>query len=90
MRVDARGVFPAPQLVRLPEAGKLEDARIGMQRVHLASGPVDCPIIDRAKLGANAVIEGPAIIAQLDATTLLLPSDVATVDAFGNILVQMD
>jgi N-methylhydantoinase A len=90
LRVDARGVFPAPEVVRLPEAGKPEDARIGTQRVHLASGPVECPIVDRAKLGANAVIEGPAIIAQLDATTLLRPGDTARVDTFGNILVQMN
>jgi len=88
LRVDARGVFPAPELVRLPEAGTPEDARIGMQRVHLGSESVDCPVIDRSKLGANAVIEGPAIIAQLDATTLLRAGDVATVDGFGNIIVR--
>jgi N-methylhydantoinase A len=90
LRVDARGVFPAPELIRLPEAGTPEDAQIGMQRVHLASGPADCPIIDRSKLGAGAVIEGPAIITQLDATTLLQAGDTATVDAFGNILVAMN
>jgi N-methylhydantoinase A len=90
LRVDARGVFPAPELVRLPAAGTLEDPRIGMQRVHLASGPVECPIIDRSRLGANAVVEGPAIITQLDATTLLRAGDIAAVDSFGNILVRWD
>jgi N-methylhydantoinase A len=38
-------------------------------------------------LAAGAEIHGPAIVTQLDSTTLLLPEHVATVDRFGSLVV---
>ena len=35
------------------------------------------------------VIEGPAVIEQLDATTLLFPGDRATVDPYLNLTVEL-
>jgi N-methylhydantoinase A len=55
--------------------------------MRLATGPVEAPIYDRARLGAGARLDGPAIITQLDATTLVLPGQLAEVDAFGNLIV---
>lgn len=51
--------------------------------------PADTPVFDRAKLLGGQVIEGPAIIEQLDATTPLWPGDRATVDAAGNIIIEV-
>jgi N-methylhydantoinase A/oxoprolinase/acetone carboxylase beta subunit len=45
------------------------------------------PPNDRARLGAGARLDGPAILTQLDATTLVLPGQVAEMDAFGNLIV---
>jgi N-methylhydantoinase A len=87
LRVDARGVFPAPSLRELPPAGPIADARIGTQTVSLASGPAAAAIYARDRLGAGARIDGPAILTQLDATTLLLPGQVGTVDRFGSLIV---
>jgi N-methylhydantoinase A len=88
LRVDARGVFPAPALRELPPAGSLEDARVGTQTVAFESGSAEAAIYARDRLGAGARIEGPAILTQLDATTLLLPGQSGTVDRFGNLIVQ--
>ena len=44
-------------------------------------------IYDRAGLRAGDKIPGPAIITEMDSTTLILSGDLATVDAFGNILI---
>ena len=60
---------------------------IGRQAIHFEGGTVDCPIVDRDKLGADASIEGPAILTQLDTTTLILPGQTGRVDRYGNLLV---
>ncbi len=45
-------------------------------------------IYDRAKLRAGDVIPGPAIVCEMDSTTLIETGCVATVDHCGNILIQ--
>ena len=89
LRVDARGVFPAPAMLELPPAGPLEDARTGTQALLLERGRVEAAIYARERLGAGARIAGPAILTQLDATTLLAPGEVGTVDRLGNLIVEM-
>ena len=88
LRVDARGVFPAPAPARLPPAGRPGDAVQSRQTIHLETGPADCPLYDRARLGHGATVEGPAILVQLDATTLILPGQIGVVDAVGNLTVS--
>ena len=88
LRVDARGVFPAPALRELPPAGPLEAAGLGTQAVFLEAGPVQAAIYARDRLGAGARVDGPAILTQLDATTLLLPGQSGVVDRFGNLIVE--
>jgi len=50
---------------------------------------VETPIYDRAALSAGTEIVGPAIIEQLDATTLVRPGDTARVDDALNILITV-
>ena len=45
-------------------------------------------IYDRAKLKAGNLIAGPAMVVEMDATTLILPDYVGEVDAVGNILIR--
>jgi hypothetical protein len=42
----------------------------------------------RARLGAGDRIAGPAILTQLDATTLLLPGQTGEVHRFGSLVVH--
>ena len=53
-------------------------------------GYLDTPIYDRARLNAGAVIKGPAVIEQLDSTTVVLPGMTASVEKFGNIIIEID
>ena len=53
-----------------------------------AQSPQDTPIYQRDALRPGHIVTGPAIIEQLDATTVVAPGDVATVDAALNILNQ--
>jgi len=45
-------------------------------------------LYDRTKLLAHNVIEGPAIVTEMDSTTLILPGHFGEVDTFGNILIR--
>jgi N-methylhydantoinase A len=89
LRVDARGVFPSPAILELPPAGPLEDARMGTQPLFLETGRTEAAIYVRERLGVGARIAGPAVLTQHDATTLLLPGHVGTVDRLGNLIVSV-
>lgn len=49
---------------------------------------VTTPVYDRAKLDVGHAIAGPAIITQLDSTTLVLPGHTARIDDYLNIIIQ--
>ncbi len=66
-----------------PVAAKLRD-----QTVWMDGATRDAVIYDRAKLKAGNRITGPAIICEMDSTTLVLNGHVAVVDAFANILIN--
>jgi len=53
-----------------------------------AGGYVDTPVHDRYRLGAGAVLDGPAVVEELDSTTVVHPGYRATVDRYGNLLVE--
>lgn len=68
----------------------LADAVMTQRKVYLpeANGWVSCPIYDRDKLGPGHAIAGPAIVEQMDTTTLILPGQTATVDEFLNLILK--
>ena len=48
----------------------------------------DATIYDREKLGAGTTVPGPAIVQEMDSTTLILPDHSALVDDIGNLLIN--
>jgi N-methylhydantoinase A len=79
-----------PKLSIQPLKSRAEEALRG-QRCALfeeAGDYVETPIYERALLGAGSTIDGPAIIEQLDSTTVVLPRQRAVVDAFGTLTVH--
>ncbi|MDP6667713.1 MAG: hypothetical protein QF357_10005, partial [Dehalococcoidia bacterium] len=49
---------------------------------------VQTTVYDRAKLPAGAVFSGPAIVEEPDCTTVVQPSWTATVDDYGNLVIE--
>lgn len=47
------------------------------------------PVFDRADLPPGARVEGPAVIEEMSATTLLHPGQSARVDRVGNIIIEL-
>jgi len=70
-----------------PDAGSLAEASRGSRPVWFDGGWRDAEIWDRLALPVGAKIDGPAILEQPDATTVLDPGLTATVDGFGNLLL---
>ena len=60
---------------------------MGTQSIYVEGRRRKAEIYDRAKLKAGNRIKGPAIVLEMDATTLVLPEHAAKVDAVGNLLI---
>ena len=67
---------------------KLEDAKFHDTRFYHEQEWHEAVIYDREKLGVGTVIPGPAIVVEMDSTTLILPGHAATVDKIGNLLIN--
>ncbi len=50
---------------------------------------IDCNTYERSRLKANNLISGPAIIEQMDTTTVLPPGETAEVDKYGTLIVEL-
>jgi N-methylhydantoinase A len=66
-----------------PAAAKIRD-----HEVWVDGGFKPSVIYDRARLRAGDTIKGPAIIVEMDSTTLVLPDCEAIVDPYGAILIN--
>lgn len=86
LRVEAVGKLPAPVLPHLM-AGAMP-AALATRDVHFAGGSRATPVLAREALGAGTAFAGPAILTQLDATTLVPPGWTVTVDASGALLLH--
>jgi N-methylhydantoinase A len=91
LRVEAAGRVPKAKLHALPDAGPNADAaRIGERPVYMAAlgDFVACPIYTRDKLLPGNVLAGPAIVEQMDATTVIPPDMQGRVDAYLNLILE--
>ena len=69
-------------------AGDVSPAMIHQSRFFYEGDWHEAGIYDRGRLGADDVVTGPAIVSEMDSTTVVLPGHSATVDAVGNLLIQ--
>ena len=65
-------------------------AATGKQAVHIDGRGMQATVYDRAGLRAGNRIKGPAIVIEMDSTTVILPKHTGRVDKLGNILIYPD
>ncbi|CAH0293368.1 hydantoinase/oxoprolinase family protein [Roseomonas sp. CECT 9278] len=70
-------------------AGGSGAPRIGERRLHADGAWHDAAVWRREALAEGARIEGPAVLQQADATTILEPGSAAVVDALGNLRITV-
>ena len=56
--------------------------------IYLDGGDLSAKIYDRGALKSGDRIAGPAIVTEMDSTTLILPDHIGAVDRVGNILIR--
>jgi N-methylhydantoinase A len=91
--VNARASVSGPRpnvtpTVLEPGTGDPAAARTGQARIWVEGGWQDAARYDRTLLKAGDVLPGPAIVTEMDSTTLVLPGHVATVDNSGSLLIR--
>lgn len=69
-------------------ATDLKEAMIHESKFYYEQNWHEAPIYERDKLGSGTVVPGPAIVQEMDSTTLVLPGHAATVDSVGNLLIN--
>jgi N-methylhydantoinase A len=71
-------------------SASLDKARRGARSVWFDGGWCDTSIWARLDLPTGAIINGPAILEQPDATTVIDPGFAGRVDSIGNVIVEPD
>jgi N-methylhydantoinase A len=96
LRLKAVGRTAKPQFQRQPLGGlDPRAAHIGYKQVHFGDGdspyaarPFPTALYERERLMPGNMIVGPAIVFQLDTTSIIPPGWAASVDGWGNLVVE--
>lgn len=89
LRAVVQGKSTEVKAMNLPEGGTdASEAQIGSENIYVDGQWQDAKIYDRAKLLAGNEIPGPAIVMEMDSTTLILPDHTGRVDTVGMILIN--
>jgi N-methylhydantoinase A len=93
LNTSVTGVRPALDLSRLTDprarTATLGQARTEIRPVWFDGVFTDTPVYAREKLPLDAEISGPAVLEQMDATTVLEPGDRARPDGDGNLIIEV-
>lgn len=91
-RVQAIGVVPQVTLPTVEAAtGPVNDARTDTRPAlfpSVSKEPIEVCIYARSQLRAGHCFNGPAIVEQYDATTVVFPEQCVVVDVYGNLIVR--
>ena len=91
LRVSGIGPIRRPDLVELPPGeGGAERARTGSRPVLFEEDWADTPTYDRTRLAPGDVVAGPAVVEEFGSTVPVHPGFTATVDRFGNLLLEKE
>ena len=73
----------------LPEGGEdSSEAVVATAQVYMDNRDQEAKLYDRSKLMSGNRIVGPAIVTEMDSTTLILSDHAGEVDKFGTIIIR--
>jgi N-methylhydantoinase A len=85
VRVAARGVVDKPSPRRHVARG---EARRGPRTAWFGGAALSVDVYEREGLATSVVLDGPAIVEEFGATTVVPPGWIARVDAFGDLILE--
>ena len=86
--LSGRGLAPRTLLACGERAASADDCHLADQKIFAGGQWHDGAIIDRLRLSAGAVVNGPCLLVQPDATIYVDPGLAARVDDLGNIIIK--
>ena len=91
LRLTAIGTINKPKMLKI--SSEKENVSIALRKIRKVyfaeeNDFIDCPSYNRYKLAAGMLIKGPAIVEEMDSTTVIHPNYEGEVDDFGNILIS--
>ena len=88
LRAVAQGKPTSVKALRVEKGGSdASSAILAPHTIYVDGRDQKGALYDRRKLKSGNVIKGPAVVLQMDTTTLILPGHAGRVDDFGNILI---
>jgi N-methylhydantoinase A len=85
------GLVPPVEPPKFERSGTpLKDARRGTRRARFDGTEFDCPVYEREQLDVGSTFAGPAILEQLDCTTVVRPGQTARVDEWKSLIVTQE
>jgi N-methylhydantoinase A len=90
LRAVAQGKSAEIEARRLSKSGSrspVAAAKIGESTVFMEGKDMKASLYRRDKLKAGNKVEGPAIVLEMDSTTVILSGHTGNIDEFGNILI---
>lgn len=88
--LSAVGKTPKPAFIPATELNADPGSPVSTREVYFGdTGWLATPVYDRALLPPGATFSGPAIIDQLDSTTVVPPRTTAEIDGWGNIRIHL-
>ncbi|OGQ78347.1 MAG: hypothetical protein A3F90_01855 [Deltaproteobacteria bacterium RIFCSPLOWO2_12_FULL_60_19] len=91
LRLVSTGIVPQAKLSpTTPTGRKVEEALTGERKIFFGTehGLLNCRIYSRKLLEPGHKFPGPAVIEQMDTTTVIHPEQEATVDGYLNLIVK--
>ncbi|CAG4932381.1 hydantoinase/oxoprolinase family protein [Acidithrix sp. C25] len=89
LRAVVQGEHPKVSAEMIAQADSdASSAVISTREIYVDGAMASASIYDRRKLRANNVINGPAIVTEMDSTTLILPGHAGKLDTFGNLIIN--
>ena len=80
---------PIQALAGSGEQGSLVEAQRSERLVWFVGEEILTPIYERNRLPSDAAFQGPAIIEQMDCTTVVEPGNHVTLDDLGNLVIEV-
>jgi len=91
LRLISFGLVPQANIAPAKATGrKLDEAKTGERKIFFGRehGVLNCQIYTRDRLEPGHKISGPAVIEQLDTTTVIHPEQEIEVDEYQNLIVR--
>jgi N-methylhydantoinase A len=90
-RIQAIGEVPKAPQAKVAGGASLDGAVVAARRMYVdeRTGWREARVYSREVLPVGVAVPGPAVINEMSATTLVMPGQTASVDPWGNIVLQV-